>query len=83
LLETSLKFREKLVITEPKTNKWIGKAGQKNDTIDAEKLAQLARGKYVKEGKIKSSYVPFRQGLFSFLSLIFVFFWQKNHESCS
>ena len=49
LLETSLKFREKLVITDPKTNKWIGKAGQKNDTIDAEKLAQLARGKYVKE----------------------------------
>jgi transposase len=49
LLETSLKFREKLVITDPKTNKWIGKSGQKNDTIDAEKLAQLARGKYVKE----------------------------------
>ena len=33
LLETSLKFREKLVVTDPKTNKWIGKAGQKNDTI--------------------------------------------------
>ena len=49
LLETSLKFREELVITDPKTNKWIGKAGQKNDTIDAEKLAQLARGKYIKE----------------------------------
>ena len=49
LLETSLKFREKLIITDPKTNKWIGKAGQKNDTIDAEKLAQLARGKYIKE----------------------------------
>ena len=29
LLETSLKFREKLIITDPKTNKWIGKAGQK------------------------------------------------------
>jgi len=49
LLETSLKFKERLVVTDPKTNKWIGKAGQKNDTIDAEKLAQLARGKYVKE----------------------------------
>jgi len=49
LLETSLKFKEKLIITDPKINKWIGKAGQKNDTIDAEKLAQLARGKYVKE----------------------------------
>lgn len=49
LLETSLKFGEKLVITDPKINKWIGKAGQKDDKIDAEKLAQLARGKYIKE----------------------------------
>ena len=49
LLETSLRFREKLIITDPKINKWIGKAGKKNDKIDAEKLAQLARGKYVKE----------------------------------
>jgi len=48
LLETSLKFGERLIITDPKINKWIGKAGQKNDTIDAEKLAQLARGKYIK-----------------------------------
>ena len=49
MLETSLKFGEELIITDPKINKWIGKAGQKNDPIDAEKLAQLARGKYVKE----------------------------------
>jgi transposase len=48
LLETSLKFGEQLIITDPKINKWIGKAGQKDDTIDAEKLAQLARGKYIK-----------------------------------
>lgn len=48
LLETSLKFGEQLTITDPKINKWIGKAGQKDDTIDAEKLAQLARGKYIK-----------------------------------
>ena len=48
MLETSLKFGEELIITDPKINKWIGKAGQKNDTIDAEKLAQLARGKYTK-----------------------------------
>ena len=48
LLETSLKFGEQLTITDPKTKKWISKAGQKNDTIDAEKLAQLARGKYIK-----------------------------------
>jgi hypothetical protein len=49
LLETSLKHKEQLIITDPKINKWIGKAGQKDDTIDAEKLAQLARGKYIKE----------------------------------
>ena len=49
LLETSLTFGEELIITDPKTNKWIGKAGQKDDAIDAEKLAQLARGRYVKE----------------------------------
>ena len=48
MLETSLKFGEQLIITDPKINKWIGKAGQKDDTIDAEKLAQLARGKYIK-----------------------------------
>lgn len=49
MLETSLKFGEELIITDPKINKWIGKAGQKADTIDAGKLAQLARGKYIKE----------------------------------
>jgi hypothetical protein len=49
MLETSLKFGEELIITDPKINKWIGRAGQKDDTIDAEKLAQLARGKYIKE----------------------------------
>jgi len=49
LLETSLEFGETLIITDPKINKWIGKAEKKDDTIDAEKLAQLARGKYIKE----------------------------------
>ncbi len=49
LLETSLKFGEKLIITDPKINKWIGKAGKKDDKIDAAKLAQLARGNYIKE----------------------------------
>ena len=49
MLETSLTFGEELIITDPKTNKWIGKAGHKDDAIDAEKLAQLARGRYVKE----------------------------------
>jgi len=49
LLETSLRYGEDLVVTDPKTNKWIGKSGNKNDEIDAEKLAQLGRGGYVKE----------------------------------
>ena len=49
LLEASLKYGETLVITDPKINKWIGKSGKKDDTIDAEKLAQLARGRYIKE----------------------------------
>src|SRR4030042_267391 len=30
-------------------NHWIGSSGQKNDSIDALKLAQLARGGYIKE----------------------------------
>jgi transposase len=49
LLETSLRFGEQLIITDPRENKWISKAKQKNDPIDAIKLAQLARGGYVKE----------------------------------
>lgn len=48
LLETCTAFGEELVVTDPKTNRWIGRAGQKNDTIDAIKLAQLARGGYIK-----------------------------------
>jgi transposase len=49
LLETSRKFGEQLIITDPKENKWISKAKQKKDPIDAAKLAQLARGGYIKE----------------------------------
>ena len=40
---------EKLVISDPKQNKWIGGGGQKNDRIDAKKLAHLMRGGYIKE----------------------------------
>jgi len=40
---------EKLIITDPKENHWIGSSGQKNDPLDALKLAQLARGGYIKE----------------------------------
>ncbi len=49
VLETCVRFREKLVITDPKKNRWIGSSGQKGDAIDALKLAQLARGGYIKE----------------------------------
>jgi transposase len=49
LLETSIRYGEKLIITDPKTNKWISKSMNKDDAIDAEKLAHLARGGYIKE----------------------------------
>lgn len=40
---------ERVVVTDPKRNKWIGSAENKGDRIDAEKLAQLHRGGYTKE----------------------------------
>jgi len=49
LLETCKAFGEELIVTDPKRNLWIGRAGQKNDPIDATKLAHLARGGYIKE----------------------------------
>jgi len=48
-LEVCVCYGEKLVITDPKENHWIGSSGQKGDSIDALKLAQLARGSYIKE----------------------------------
>ena len=48
-LEVCVRFGEKLVITDPRENHWIGSSGQKNDPLDAFKLAQLARGGYIKE----------------------------------
>jgi transposase len=48
-LETCVRFGEKLVITDPKRNHWIGSSGQKDDPLDALKLAQLGRGGYIKE----------------------------------
>ncbi|MFO7558515.1 MAG: IS110 family transposase [Desulfobacterales bacterium] len=48
LLETSMRYGEELIIADPKINKWIGKSMNKDDEIDAEKLAHLARGGYVK-----------------------------------
>jgi len=40
---------EQLIISDPKENRWISKAGKKRDSLDAEKLAQLARGHFLKE----------------------------------
>src|SRR4030067_3023310 len=48
-LETCVRFKEKLVITDAKKNHWISSSGQKDDPVDALKLAQLARGGYIKE----------------------------------
>ena len=48
-LEVCVRYGEKLVITDPKQNHWIASSGQKEDSIDALKLAQLARGGYIKE----------------------------------
>ena len=47
-LEICAHFGEKLTITDPKENHWIGSSGQKNGPLDALKLAQLARGGYIK-----------------------------------
>ncbi|MFC1921176.1 IS110 family transposase [Chloroflexota bacterium] len=48
-MEVCTRFGEKLVVTNPKENHWIGSSGQKDDSTDALKLAQLARGGYIKE----------------------------------
>lgn len=40
---------ERLVVSEPRRNRLIAKDGDKDDDLDAEKLAQLLRGGYVKE----------------------------------
>jgi transposase len=40
---------ERLVVSEPRRNRLIATDGDKDDDLDAEKLAQLLRGGYVKE----------------------------------
>ena len=47
--ETVEGIGEKLVISDPRRNKWIGGSGHKSDRIDAKKLALLMRGGYIKE----------------------------------
>jgi len=49
LLEICNDNAEHLIVTDPKRNRWISSSGQKEDPIDAGKLAQLARGGYIKE----------------------------------
>jgi hypothetical protein len=49
LLEICTENGEQLIISDPKRNHWISSSGKKDDPIDAEKLAQLARGGYIKE----------------------------------
>jgi hypothetical protein len=39
---------DQLVVSEPRRNRLIAKDGDKDDDLDAEKLAQLLRGGYVK-----------------------------------
>jgi hypothetical protein len=38
ILETCVQYGEKLVITDPKENHWIGFSGQKEDPLNARKL---------------------------------------------
>jgi transposase len=40
---------QRMVVSDPRRNRLIAKDGDKDDDIDAEKLAQLLRGGYVKE----------------------------------
>ena len=40
---------DRLVVSEPRRNRLIAQDGDKDDDLDAEKLAQLLRGGYVKE----------------------------------
>jgi transposase len=40
---------ERMVVSEPRRNRLIAKDGDKDDDLDAEKLAQLLRGGFVKE----------------------------------
>lgn len=49
VVDTCRSFGEKIIVTDPKRNRWIGRSEDKNDPMDARKLAHLARGGYVKE----------------------------------
>jgi len=53
ILETCVRYGEKLMITDAKKNHWIGSSGQKDDAVDALELAQLARGIISKKSVIR------------------------------
>lgn len=40
---------DRLIVCDPRQNAWIAKEGEKSDSIDASRLAQLLRGNYLKE----------------------------------
>lgn len=42
-------YVERLIVCEPRRNALVAKDGDKDDAVDAEKLAQLLRGGYLKE----------------------------------
>ncbi len=48
LSELCEQHQERLVVADPKQNQWINQSDKKDDHIDAAKLAQLARGGYIK-----------------------------------
>lgn len=49
IVEVCHRHGEKTVVMDPKRNRWVAKDEQKNDPIDALKIAELARGKFYKE----------------------------------
>ena len=47
--EVCYRHGEKVIIMDPKQNHWISRDEDKNDSIDALKIAELARGNFYKE----------------------------------
>lgn len=49
VVEVCHRHGEEAIVMDPKQNKWIANGDQKNDPLDALKIAELARGKFYKE----------------------------------
>ena len=58
------RYVDKLVICDPKQNKWISQAEFNDDASSAQKLAQLYRGNYIKEIKHPDDEGAKLRGLF-------------------